>query len=176
MKALKFYSSVRLQVSRVGGSMEKVKIGGEEVTVGHMVRAKVVKNKTAAPFRKAEFMIYYDGRKIDKVQELTSVLLMKGMIPRYKASGELDEKGRNFRFEYEDEILNAKKRDDVYPALEKCPKIQQYFIDKLKSGEAEPVNYDKEEDEFENMTEDEFEKSLLEDSENEAEETSWNNI
>lgn len=41
-KALKFYSSVRCQVSKVGGTMEKVKIGGEDVTVGHQVRVKCV--------------------------------------------------------------------------------------------------------------------------------------
>src|SRR3712207_9458723 len=46
-KALKFYSSVRLQVSRVGGSQEKVKIGGEELVVGHMVRVRTVKNKVS---------------------------------------------------------------------------------------------------------------------------------
>jgi recombination protein RecA len=175
-KALKFYASVRCQVSKVGGTMEKVKIGGEEVTVGHQVRVKCVKNKTSAPFRKAEFMIYYDGRQLNKVQELADVLLMKGMIPRYKADGTLDEKGRNFRFELDGEVLDAKKRDDVYPALEVCPKIQEYFIEKLKSGEAESVNYEQEEDE--DMTEDEFEASLAEDDENEAEEVEggWDNI
>jgi hypothetical protein len=156
--------------------MEKVKIGGEDVTVGHQVRVKCVKNKTSAPFRKAEFMIYYDGRQMNKVQELADVLLMKGMIPRYKADGTLDEKGRNFRFELDGEVLDAKKRDDVYPALEVCPKIQEYFIEKLKSGEAESVNYEQEEDE--DMTEDEFEASLAEDDENEAEEVEggWDNI
>lgn len=41
-KALKFYSSIRCQVSKVGGTMEKVKVGGEEVVVGHAVRVKCV--------------------------------------------------------------------------------------------------------------------------------------
>lgn len=176
-KALKFYSSIRCQVSKVGGTMEKVKIGGEEVTVGHQVRVKCVKNKCSAPFRKAEFMIYYDGRKVDKVTELVDVLLMKGMIPRYKADGTLDPKGRNFRFELEDELLDAKKRDDVYVEMRNCPKIQQYFIDKLNSGEVDPVDY--EQDEFEDMSEDDFENSLFGDENfNEAEETSggWEEI
>lgn len=177
-KALKFYASVRCQVSKVGGTMEKVKIGGEDVTVGHQVRVKCVKNKTSAPFRKAEFMIYYDGRQMNKVQELADVLLMKGMIPRYKADGTLDEKGRNFRFELDGEVLDAKKRDDVYPALEACPKIQEYFLEKLKAGETDSVDYGKEEeDEFGDMSEDEFEASLMDD-ENEAEETEggWDSI
>ena len=41
-KALKFYSSVRCQVSKVGGTMEKVKKGTEEEVVGHMIRVKCV--------------------------------------------------------------------------------------------------------------------------------------
>lgn len=158
--------------------MEKIKVGGEEVTVGHMVRVKMVKNKTAPPFRKAEFMIYYDGRKSDKVTELVDVLLMKGMIPRYKADGTLDAKGRNFRFEYDGEILEAKKRDDVYVAMRECPKIQEYFLEKLKAGETEAVNYDGE-DEFGDMTPDEFEQSLLADEVvNDAEEVSggWDDL
>jgi recombination protein RecA len=44
-KALKFYSSIRAQISKVGGTMVKVKKGGDEEVVGHTIRAKIVKNK-----------------------------------------------------------------------------------------------------------------------------------
>lgn len=71
--ALKFYSSVRLDIRRIG-SIKK----GEEV-LGNETRVKVVKNKLAPPFKKAEFEILY-GEGISRLGELIDLGVEHGLV------------------------------------------------------------------------------------------------
>lgn len=73
--ALKFYSSVRLDIRRIG-SIKK----GEEV-IGNQTRVKVVKNKMAPPFKQAEFEILY-GKGISKLGELIDLGAMNGIVEK----------------------------------------------------------------------------------------------
>src|SRR5210317_1106996 len=73
--ALKFYSSVRLDIRRIGALKDR-----DEV-VGNHTRVKVVKNKVAAPFKQVEFDIMY-GEGISKMGELLDLGVAAGVVDK----------------------------------------------------------------------------------------------
>jgi recombination protein RecA len=73
--ALKFYSSVRLDIRRIGAIKDR-----EEV-IGNQTRVKVVKNKLAPPFRQVEFDIMY-GEGISKTGELLDLGVKSGIVEK----------------------------------------------------------------------------------------------
>src|ERR1700722_8274776 len=91
-RALKFYSSIRVEVRRIGA----IKDG--ESTIGNRTRAKIVKNKVAAPFREAEFDIIY-GHGISREGDLLDLASANSLVEKsgswYSFEGERIGQGRD---------------------------------------------------------------------------------
>ncbi len=111
-RALKFYSSVRLEVRRV----ETLSVGGTKV--GNHTRVKVMKNKVAPPFREAEFDIIY-GEGISRTSELVDTGLKLGLI----------EKGGSW-FTYRDQRLQGK--DSMKDYLKQNPDVADELETEIK--------------------------------------------
>jgi recombination protein RecA len=112
-RALKFYSSVRLDIRRI----ESIKDGAE--IVGNRTRVKVVKNKVAPPFRQAEFDIMY-GKGISREGTLLDIAVDMGII---KKSGAW--------FTYEGEQL-GQGRENAKSFLAENPEIMVEVSEKVR--------------------------------------------
>lgn len=117
--ALKFYSSIRMDIRRV----ETLKEG--DSPIGNHVRVKVVKNKVASPFRQAEFDIMFN-EGISKVGELVDLATQAGLINKsgawYEYQGEKIAQGREAAKEYLK--ANPKVAKDLEAAVRKLHGIR----------------------------------------------------
>lgn len=122
-RALKFYSSVRIDIRKI----ETLKAGGE--VVGSRTRAKVVKNKIAPPFREAEFDIMY-GQGISRVGELLDLAVNADVI---KKSGAW--------FSYDGNRI-AQGRDNAKNFLRDNPEVAAKVEEELKAS-SDKLNFSK---------------------------------
>lgn len=113
--ALKFYSSVRIDIRR----SSQIKSGDE--VIGNRVKVKVVKNKVAPPFRKAEFDIMY-GQGISRSGEIIDMGVELNVV---KKSGSW--------FSYEDTKL-GQGRDAVKLLIEDNPELMEELENKIKDA------------------------------------------
>ena len=118
-RALKFYSSVRIDLRRV----ESIKQGAE--VMGNRVRARVVKNKVAAPFRVAEFDIMFN-LGISKMGDILEIGVEQGIV---KKSGAFYSYG---------ETKLGQGRENSKEFLTQHPEIAISIEDRLRSPEADP--------------------------------------
>ena len=138
--ALKFYSSVRLDVRRV----ESIKEGGN--VVGNKTRVKVVKNKVAPPFREAHFDIMY-GQGISKWSELVDMAVQMDIVQKsgswFSMGDERIGQGANSVKEYlmnNPEIaeeVEAKVRENLMKITTAAPKAAAKAADRAISVSAD---------------------------------------
>ena len=113
--ALRFYSSVRVDIRRIGSLKD-----GDRI-VGNRVRAKLVKNKVAPPFREAEFEVVF-GRGISKLGELVDLGAKFNVIKKsgtwYSYEGERIGQGRenSKKFLHENPEILEKIRNEIIKA------------------------------------------------------------
>ncbi|MEC8015311.1 MAG: recombinase RecA, partial [Pseudomonadota bacterium] len=113
--ALKFYSSVRLDIRRIGAIKDR-----DEV-VGNATRVKVVKNKVAPPFKQVEFDIMY-GEGISKMGELLDLGVAAGVVAKSGAW-----------FSYGDERI-GQGRENAKTFLRENPHIAYDIEDKIRAA------------------------------------------
>jgi len=111
--ALKFYSSVRLDIRRIGAIKETSTVAGKDpVVIGNRTRVKVVKNKMAPPFREVEFDILY-GQGISRSGDLIDLASEMNIV---------EKSGSWFSFEGE---RIGQGRENARTYLEQHPEVSE---------------------------------------------------
>ncbi len=113
--ALKFYSSVRLDIRRIGALKDRDEI------VGNATRVKVVKNKLAPPFKQVEFDIMY-GEGISKMGELLDLGVKAGVVEKSGAW-----------FSYGDQRI-GQGRENAKTFLSETPRMALEIEDKIRAA------------------------------------------
>ena len=128
-RALKFYSSVRIDIRRIAAVKE-----GDTV-VGSRTKVKVVKNKVAAPFREAEFDILY-GEGISREGDALDLAVVQGIVEKsgawYSYSGERIGQGRENVRSY------LKEHPETYSRIDSQLR-QKLGLTAVKEAEVPPV-------------------------------------
>jgi recombination protein RecA len=128
-RALKFYASMRIDIRRI----QAIKEG--DTVVGSRTRAKVVKNKVAAPFREAEFDIVY-GEGISREGDLIDLGVDKGLVEKsgtwFSFGGERMGQGR------ENARIFLKENKDIRDRLENGLRKKLEIAIPVGSGAAAP--------------------------------------
>jgi len=138
-RALKFYASVRIDIRRI----ETLKVGAE--MIGNRVRAKIVKNKVAPPFKEAQFDIMF-GQGISREGSLLDVGVDHGIVRKAGAWFTYDEiqlgqgKENSKRFLRENADIALQLETDVYKAvglIESEEGIEEELVDESEDTSAE---------------------------------------
>jgi recombination protein RecA len=136
-RALKFYSSVRIDIRRI----EAIKDGAE--VVGSRTRVKVVKNKVAPPFRQAEFDIMY-GKGISREGSLLDMAVELGIVKKSGAwftyegeqLGQGRENAKNFLSEHPEIMMEVSER------VLRAAGLGQHEDDAFTEADDEPIDID----------------------------------
>lgn len=117
--ALRFFSSVRIEVRKGEDKKEKDNI------IGHTLRCRVVKNRLGTPFKRCEFPVYY-GKGIDREFELFSLGVQLGVIQR--AGSWYSVKG----FQGEEQF-KVNSRDGFTNAIREMPELYNFIVDHINT-------------------------------------------
>jgi recombination protein RecA len=141
-RALKFYASVRIDIRRI----ETLKVGAE--MIGNRVRAKIVKNKVAPPFKEAQFDIMF-GQGISREGSLLDVGVDHGIVRKAGAWFTYDEvqlgqgKENSKRFLRENADIALQLETDVYKAVGMIESEHDEISEEAETEESEESNSEK---------------------------------
>jgi len=126
-RALKFYSSVRMDIRRIG-ALKK----GDQV-LGNRTKVKIVKNKVAPPFKEVEFNIMY-GKGISRLSELLDMAVERDIIQKrgswYRFDGEPIGQGSDAAMQFLEE--DQKLRDSIEKQI-----LEELYPEQKENKEAE---------------------------------------